>query len=62
MNVYNGCATAATALQLAADAIRSGEYDIGVAVGMDKHDPGAFTADPVDYGVPALVRRDRASS
>ena len=37
MDVYNGCATAATALQLAADAIRSGQYDIGVAVGMDKH-------------------------
>jgi acetyl-CoA acetyltransferase len=53
MDVYNGCATAATALQLTADAIRSGQYDIAVAVGMDKHDPGAFTADPVDYGAPA---------
>jgi acetyl-CoA C-acetyltransferase len=53
MDVYNGCATAATALQLAADAIRSGRYDMAVAVGMDKHDPGAFTADPVDYGAPA---------
>ena len=53
MDVYNGCATAATALQLTADAIRSGQYDIGVAVGMDKHLPGAFTADPVDYGAPS---------
>ncbi len=53
MDVYNGCATAATALQMTADAIRSGKYDIGVAVGMDKHDPGAFTADPVDYGAPS---------
>jgi acetyl-CoA C-acetyltransferase len=53
MDVYNGCATAATALQLTADAIRSGKYDIGVAVGMDKHDPGAFTADPVAYSAPA---------
>jgi len=52
MDVYNGCATAATALQLTADAIRSGQYDIGVAVGMDKHEPGAFTSDPVDYGAP----------
>jgi acetyl-CoA acetyltransferase len=52
MNVYNGCATAATALQLAADAIRSGQYDLGVAVGMDKHEPGAFTSDPVHYGAP----------
>jgi acetyl-CoA C-acetyltransferase len=53
MDVYNGCATAATALQLAADAIRSGKYDIAVAVGMDKHDAGALTADPVDYSAPA---------
>src|ERR687893_66910 len=53
MDVYNGCATAATALELTADAIRSGKYDIGVAVGMDKHDAGAFTADPVDYSAPA---------
>ena len=53
MDVYNGCATAATALQLTADSIRSGKYDIGVAVGMDKHDAGAFTADPVAYSAPA---------
>ncbi len=52
MDVYNGCATAATALQLAAETIRSGQYDIGVAVGMDKHGYGAFTSDPVDYGAP----------
>jgi acetyl-CoA acetyltransferase len=53
MGVYNGCATAATALQLAADVIRSGQHDIGIAMGMDKHDPGALTADPVDYGAPS---------
>ena len=53
MDVYNGCATAATALKMTADAIRSGQYDIGVAVGMDKHEPGAFTSDPVDYAAPA---------
>ncbi len=52
MDVYNGCATAATALQLAADSISSGKHDIGVAVGMDKHLPGAFTADPAYYGAP----------
>jgi acetyl-CoA acetyltransferase len=52
MDVYNGCATAATALQLAAQGIESGAYDIGVAVGMDKHESGAFTSDPVDYGAP----------
>ncbi len=53
MGVYNGCATAATALQLTADIIRSGQHEIGVAVGMDKHLPGALTADPVDYGAPS---------
>jgi acetyl-CoA acetyltransferase len=53
MDVYNGCATAATALELTADGIRSGKYDIGVAVGMDKHGSGAFTSDPVHYGAPA---------
>jgi acetyl-CoA acetyltransferase len=52
MDVYNGCATAATALQLTSDAIRSGQYEIGVAVGMDKHASGAFTSDPVDYAAP----------
>src|SRR5690606_24011044 len=30
MDVYNGCATAATALELTADAIRAGKYDLGV--------------------------------
>jgi acetyl-CoA C-acetyltransferase len=53
MDVYNGCATAATALEMTADAIRFGKYDLGVAVGMDKHEPGALTADPVYYGAPA---------
>jgi acetyl-CoA acetyltransferase len=51
-DVYNGCATAASALSLAARAITSGEHEIGVAIGMDKHKPGAFAADPVDYSLP----------
>jgi acetyl-CoA acetyltransferase len=53
IDVYNGCATAASALQLTADSIQMGKYDIGVAVGMDKHLPGAFTADPVHYCAPS---------
>jgi acetyl-CoA acetyltransferase len=53
MNVYNGCATAGTALQMTADAIRVGKYDIGVVVGMDKHLPGAFAGDPVTCMAPA---------
>ena len=47
------------ALQLTADAIRSGQYDIGVAVGMDKHQPGAFTVRPRRLRRARLVRRDR---
>ena len=34
-DVYNGCATAASALSLGAQTIRLGEYDLGIAVGMD---------------------------
>ena len=45
MDVYNGCATAATALGMTADAIRFGKYELGVAVGMDKHLPGALTSE-----------------
>src|SRR3954451_15239919 len=52
-DVYNGCATAAGALTMAANTIRLGDYDLGVAIGMDKHLPGAFAADPVMYGLPS---------
>jgi len=52
-DVYNGCATAASALSLAAQTIRLGEYDVGIAMGMDKHQPGAFSADPVQYSLPS---------
>jgi acetyl-CoA acetyltransferase len=52
-DVYNGCATAASALSLAANTIRLGDYDLGIAIGMDKHLPGAFAADPVQYSLPS---------
>jgi acetyl-CoA acetyltransferase len=52
-DVYNGCATAASALSLAAQTIRLGESDLGIAVGMDKHLPGAFTSDPRLYACPS---------
>jgi len=51
-NVYNGCATAGSALALAKRIIGLGEYQIGLVVGMDKHDTGAFTADPTAYACP----------
>ena len=52
-DVYNGCATAGSALSLAANSIRTGEHQIALVLGMDKHDPGAFTADPTDYACPS---------
>src|SRR5436309_8424466 len=52
-NVYNGCATAASALTHAANTIRLGECDLGIAIGMDKHLPGAFNADPLLYACPS---------
>jgi acetyl-CoA acetyltransferase len=52
-DVYNGCATAASTLDLAANMIRLGAYDVALAVGLDKHDRGAFSADPLEYGCPA---------
>jgi len=51
--VFNGCATAGTALALAARAIETGEHDLTIAIGMDKHPRGAFAADPSVAGIPA---------
>ncbi len=50
--VFNGCATASTALSMAVEAIRRGEADIVVAAGFDKHPRGAFSADPAVLGLP----------
>src|SRR6478752_6128361 len=52
-DVYNGCATAASALSLASQTVRLGEHDLGIAIGMDKHLPGAFSADPRLYACPS---------
>jgi acetyl-CoA acetyltransferase len=51
-HVWNGCATAGTAVQMAARAISSGVCDTALAVGYDKHPRGAFTADPGIQGLP----------
>ncbi|WP_331717289.1 thiolase family protein [Yinghuangia sp. ASG 101] len=50
--VFNGCATSGTALSMAARAIETGEHDITVAIGLDKHPRGAFAADPSVAGIP----------
>ena len=52
INVRNGCAAGGSALASAQMAIRSGQYDIGIAVGFDKHPRGAFNALPAEYGLP----------
>ena len=59
-NVFNACATAASAIQQTADTIRLGKYDIGIAIGLDKHPKGAFTDDPRQAGAAAVVRAKRA--
>jgi acetyl-CoA C-acetyltransferase len=51
VNVSNGCATGASALMVAVSMIESGQADLCVAVGFDKHDPGAFNADPESVGL-----------
>ncbi|KGN41950.1 thiolase family protein [Knoellia aerolata] len=50
-STFTGCASGATVLAQAANAIRLGK-DITVAVGLDKHPRGAFSADPSVSGLP----------
>jgi acetyl-CoA acetyltransferase len=52
INVRNGCAAGGSALFSAQMAIKSGEFEIGMAVGFDKHPRGAFNALPSDYNLP----------
>jgi len=51
INVANGCATGGSALFAAYTAIASGAWDVGLAVGFDKHPRGAFAVDPADWGL-----------
>ena len=50
-NVANGCATGGSSLNAAYSAIKSGQYDIGLVVGFDKHERGAFNAKPAEWGL-----------
>ena len=52
INVANGCATGGSALLSGYWAIKSGEFDLGLIVGFDKHPRGAFNAQPRDLGLP----------
>tara|TARA_R110000823_G_scaffold130015_12_gene257895 strand:+ start:6485 stop:7627 length:1143 start_codon:yes stop_codon:yes gene_type:complete len=53
INVANGCATGGSSLISAYNAIKSGEYEIGLVAGFDKHERGAFNADPEELGIGA---------
>lgn len=52
VNVSNGCATGGSALSGAYMAIKSGEFELGMALGFDKHPRGAFDPTPADWGLP----------
>jgi len=51
--VLNGCATGNTSLSMAAKAVASGEQELAIAIGLDKHPRGAFAADPSVSGLPS---------
>lgn len=53
INVVNGCATGGSALLSGYWAIKSGEFDLGMVVGFDKHPRGAFNAKPEEWGLPS---------
>lgn len=52
INVRNGCAAGGSALFAAQTAIKAGEFELGLAVGFDKHPRGAFNAMPAEYNMP----------
>ncbi|HVN02419.1 MAG TPA: thiolase family protein [Caulobacteraceae bacterium] len=52
INISNGCATGGSSLLSGYWAIKSGEFDLGVVLGFDKHPRGAFNADPEASGLP----------
>lgn len=52
VNVANGCATGGSALAAAVSAIKSGQAEVALAVGFDKHPRGSFNPLPSKYGLP----------
>jgi acetyl-CoA C-acetyltransferase len=50
--VFTGCATGGTTLAMAAQSIRTGDADLALAVGLDKHKRGAFSDHPSVSGLP----------
>ena len=52
INIKNGCATGGSSLLSGYWAIKSGEFDLGLVTGFDKHPRGAFNPKPGDWGLP----------
>jgi acetyl-CoA acetyltransferase len=50
-NVLNACATGGSSLLSACKEILSGSAKLGIVVGFDKHDRGAFNESPSKYGL-----------
>ena len=51
INVSNGCATGGSALFSAYNSIKAGVFDLGMAIGFDKHERGAFRVDLKENGL-----------
>ncbi|TLS46988.1 thiolase family protein [Streptomyces montanus] len=51
VNVQGGCATGASTVLAVANALRAGEATLGLAVGFDKHERGAFHVSAARYGL-----------
>jgi len=51
INVANGCATGGSALFSVYNTIKSGAFDLGIAIGFDKHERGAFRISSGSRGV-----------
>lgn len=51
INVANGCATGGSALVSTYNTIKAGAFDLGMAIGFDKHPRGAFDPNPADWGL-----------
>jgi len=52
VNIYTGCATGVSSLLSGYLAIKSGEFDLGMVLGFDKHPRGAFVTQSSDWGLP----------
>jgi acetyl-CoA C-acetyltransferase len=52
INVFNGCATGGSAMITGMNSILAGQGSLGLIVGFDKHDPGAFRVDLEKWDLP----------